>query len=69
MILEIYKINSWYGRLTTKDGLSAKCPICGIISNLYPCYQNSKGSAVNQSLSYCGHDADGYFNIRTFYAD
>lgn len=62
--VKVYKVHTWYGKLLTKDGLSAKCPICGVISNLFLCYKNSGGTSVNQSLGYCGHNAEGYFEIR-----
>ena len=39
-----------------RDGLSARCPICGVISNLRPDYGiNESGTAVLHRLSYCGH--------------
>jgi len=31
------------------------CPICGVVSNPWPDYINSKGTSVIQRLSYCGH--------------
>lgn len=34
------------------------CPICGVESNLWPDYLCSKGTAVIQRLSYCGHRID-----------
>lgn len=45
------------------DGLSAKCPICGVISNMYPDYSNGSGTTINHNLTYCGHKAEGYFEI------
>lgn len=61
--MEIYKIYSWYGKLMSGDGLSAKCPICGVISNMYPDYSNGSGTTINHNLTYCGHKAEGYFEI------
>ena len=64
MKIEIHRIDSWYGKLITKDGLSAKCPTCGVTSNLFPCYENSEVTSVNQVLGYCGHNAEGHFEVR-----
>ena len=61
---KIYKSIQWYGMLKTKDGLSAKCPICGVTSNLWPDFKGSLDTSITQRLSYCGHKAEGYFQIR-----
>ena len=34
---------------------SAICPICGVGSNLYPCYDEGKGTSVVHRMTYCGH--------------
>jgi len=34
------------------------CPICGVGSNLWPDYLSSKGTAVIQRMTYCGHRVD-----------
>lgn len=38
---------------------SAICPICGVGSNLYPCYDEGKGAAVIHRMTYCGHLLEG----------
>jgi hypothetical protein len=37
------------------DGLSAKCPICGVWSNFFPDYPLGSSTAVVHVLGYCGH--------------
>ena len=34
------------------------CPVCGVGSNPWADYLSSKGTAVMQRLSYCGHRID-----------
>jgi len=34
------------------------CPVCGVGSNPWPDYLSSKGTAVIQRLSFCGHRID-----------
>ena len=36
-------------------GQGIMCPICGVVSNPYPCYNEGDGTAVTHRLSYCGH--------------
>ena len=43
-----------YGILWVERNL-VKCPICGVVSNLYPAYKEEGGTAVVQRLTYCGH--------------
>jgi len=33
----------------------AVCPVCGVGSNLYPCYDEGEGAAAPHRLTYCGH--------------
>ena len=35
------------------------CPICGVISNPYPCYGEGEITAVPHRLTYCGHKVEG----------
>lgn len=35
------------------------CPTCGVGSDPWPDYLDSKGTAVIQRLSYCGHQVGG----------
>jgi hypothetical protein len=44
--------------------LAAVCPTCGVISNLFPDFENSEGTFVAQKMGHCGHDAEGYFEIK-----
>ena len=39
---------------TVKRG-SAICPVCGVGSNIYPCYDEGEGTAVIHRLTYCNH--------------
>lgn len=41
--------------LMSSDGLSAKCPVCGVWSNLFPDYNSGENTAVIHALTYCGH--------------
>ena len=44
------------GLIRSSDGLSARCPICGVISNSHPDYEiEESGTNVLHRLSYCGH--------------
>lgn len=60
-MIRVDKIESIHGTIRVNSN-SAVCPICGVISNLWPDYLNSKGTAVLQRLIYCGHQAEGYHN-------
>lgn len=39
-------------------GQGAMCPICGVTSIPYPCYDEGEGTAVPHRLSYCDHELD-----------
>ena len=34
---------------------SAMCPVCGVISNIYPCYSEGEDTAAPHRLTYCNH--------------
>jgi len=61
---KIDDIKDTNGTLMSRDGLSAKCPICGVWSNLWPDYQASEGTALIHRLSFCDHPAVGHLEIR-----
>jgi len=35
------------------------CPICGVSSNPYPCYDEGDGTTVPHRMTYCGHLVEG----------
>lgn len=39
-------------------GCGIMCPICGVISNPYPCYGEGETTAVPHRLSYCNHKVE-----------
>ena len=38
---------------------STICPVCGVSSNPYPCFNEGKGTAVLHRMTYCGHLLEG----------
>ena len=42
---------------------SAICSVCGVGSNLHPCYDEGEGTNVPHRLTYCGHRLDNEWQL------
>ncbi len=58
MTIKIMKSELYATPLFLGSG-SVICPICGVGSNIYPCYCDGEDTAVVHRLTYCGHRLSG----------
>jgi len=57
MEVEIYK-SEFYKTPLFFGSNSAMCPICSVISNIYPCYDEGETTSVPHRLTYCDHELE-----------
>ena len=62
MNIKIWKTELLETPLFYSDG-AAMCPVCGVISNVYPCYGEGQGTAVPHRLTYCNHPLESEVHI------